>query len=427
MTSGIAIGVISQVLALCGLVSIRMFLPVFLYFLAMRLTLVWPDYAPELVRQMAEHTPAWQTSTVFLTVFGILSVLELAAVRNPDIKTFLVEDFDRYAKPAISILLTCGVMTTAQALETRKLIDGTVMVQTASFGGFTVAMMIVAGCVTGFCCRVRSGVLEQIHAIDPEDDLRLQSLSNYLGEIVLAVIFLAMVFLPLLALVLTGIGVLTGLLFQRLFAWYERKHSHSCAACAAAGRGTVISDCALICPECGAEQPDVRRVGWFGFSGSSPLDGMSLERHAFRLLAAHRCRWCASPLDRSDVCSRCGRKQWTDELLAFYLLQTDLRSGLLLLLALGTFAFPVGGLVLALVLFRPLAVRPLSVHLSAGSRFLTGLAIMFLKLLILTPLALLSMVPVVGLLALLPFAGRYLFVRAKFLRAIGPHVTQESV
>ena len=172
MTPGIAIGVISQVLALCGLVSIRMFLPVFLYFLTMRLTLAWPDHMPELIRQMAEHTPAWQVSSVFLTVFGILSVLELAAVRNPDIKTFLVEDFDRYAKPILSILLTCGVVTTAEALETKKLIDGVTMVQTASFGGFTVMMMIVAGCVTGFCCRVRSAVLEQIHAIDPEDDLR---------------------------------------------------------------------------------------------------------------------------------------------------------------------------------------------------------------------------------------------------------------
>ena len=95
MTPGVAVGVISQVLALCGLVSIRMFLPVFLYFLAMRLALVWPDCMPELVRQMAEHTPAWQTSTAFLTVFGVLAALELAAVRNPNIKTFLVEDFDR--------------------------------------------------------------------------------------------------------------------------------------------------------------------------------------------------------------------------------------------------------------------------------------------------------------------------------------------
>jgi len=422
MTPAVAIGVISQVLALCGLVSIRMFLPVFLYYLTMKLALVWPDHMPELVRQMAEHTPEWQVSPVFLTVLGVLAAVELAAVRNPDVKTFLVEDFDRYAKPIVSILLTFGVMTTAQALETQQILNGTAMVQAASFGGLAVAMAIVAGCVTGFCCRIRSAVLEQIHAIDPEDDLRLQSLCNYLGEISMAVVFPALVFLPLLALVLTGLGVLAGVLFRRLCAWHERKHSHACPSCSDAGLMTAVSDCALICPACGADQPDVRRVGWFGFSGSLPLHGMPPERHAFRLLAAHRCRWCASPLDRSNRCSRCGREQWTDGLLSYYLLQTDLRSGLLLLLALGTFAFPVGGLVLALVLFRPLAVRPLAVHLSAGNRFLTGLAMMFLKLLILVPLVMLSMVPVVGLLALLPFAGRYLLVRAKFCRTVEPYL-----
>ena len=105
------------------------------------------------------------------------------------------------------------------------------------------------------------------------------------------------------------------------------------------------------------------------------------------------------------------------------MLQTDLRSGLLLLLALGSFAAPVGGLLLVLVFFRPLAVHPLAVHLSAGGRFLIGLVIMFLKLLILVPLVFLSMIPGVGLLALLPFAGRYLFVRAKFCRTIERELT----
>lgn len=425
MTAGVAIGIISQLLALCGLVSIRMFLPVFLYFLVMRLALSWPDYVPELIRRMAEHTPAWQTSTGFLTVFGVLAVVELAAVRNPDIKEFLVEDFDRYAKPVIAILLSLGVATTAQTLEVKKLLDTTAQVQFAAFGGFALAMMVMAGFVTGFCCRIRSAVLEQIQVIDPEDDLRLQSLSNWLGEIALFAIFLSLVFLPLLALALTGAGMLAGVLFQRLWAWYERRHSHPCTACAAAGRETAVSDCALICPECGTDQPDVRRVGWFGFSGSSPLDGMPPERHAFRLLAAHRCRWCASPLDRSGICPRCGRAQWTDGLRDYYVMQTDVRICLLLLLALLFFLFPLsglGGLALVLILFRPLAVRPLATHVGAGGRFLAGLVMMFLKLLLLVPLVLLSTIPWVGLLVLLPFAGRYLFVRAKFLRATAPRI-----
>ena len=420
MTPAVTIGVISQILALCGIVSIRMFLPIFLYFLTMRLALVWPDYAPELIRQMAAHTPAWQVSYAFLTVFGLLAAAELAAVRNPDVKAFLDEDFDRYAKPIISILMACGVATTAQTLEVQELIDGATEVHTAAFGGFTLAMMIVAGCVTGFCCRVRSAVLEKIHAIDPENDLGLQRISNYLGEVALLIIFLALIFLPLLALILTGLGVLAGMFFQRLWVWYERHHSHLCAACAAAGKKTTVSDCALICPECGAEQPDVRRVALFGFSGRRPLAGLSPDRHAFRLLAAHRCRWCASPLDHSHRCRRCGRGQWTADLIRFYVKQTDLRGGVLLLVGLLSFAFPLGGLLLVLFLFRPLVVRPLSVHLGAGTRFLVAFLVMLLKVLLLLPILLLAMVPGAGLLVLVPFVGRYLYVRQQFMKRTVP-------
>ena len=419
----LVIGVINQVLTLSGLASIRLFLPFFLYFLTMRLTLAYPDCTciPELIRQLAEHTPAWQVSPVFLSILGLLVAAELVAMRNPDVKQFLVEDFDKYAKPFLSMLLIIGVVTPAQEQEVKELINSAEEIRTASFDWFTIAMMLLAGGMTGFCCRIRSAVLENIHAIDPEDDLGLQTLSNYLGEIALLTIFLMLVFLPALALVLTGIGLLTGVCFQRLLEWYERKHSHPCSACAAAGRNTAVSDCALICPECGTEQPDVRRVGWFGFSGSRPLAGMSPERHAFRLLASHRCRWCASPLDRSHTCPRCGREQWTDELLTSYVRRTDLRCGLLLLIAMGSFVFPAAGLLLVLILFRPLAVRPLAVHLSAGGRFLTGLVMMYLKLTILVLMVILSMIPGMGLLALLallalllPFAGRYLYVRAKF-------------
>jgi hypothetical protein len=414
MTPSVAIGVISQVLALCGVVSIRMFLPVFLYFFFMRLAPHWPAFLPELpeiVRQMAEHTPAWQTSSAFLTVLGILAALELAAMRNPDIKEFLQDDFDRYAKTALSILLACGVMNTAQALEVRKLVDGAAMVQTASIGGFGGIMALAGGSVTWYCCRVRSRVLEIVQSIDPDDNLRLQSLSNYLGEIMLVTILFVVVILPPLALVLTVIGMLIGVFLKQIWARYERRHSHSCAACADAGRETAVSDCATICPECGAEQPDVRRVGWFGFSGSAPLADMPPEQHAFRLLAAHRCRWCASPLDRDHACPRCGRDQWTDELQDFYVRQTDIRSGLLMSLTI----IPFVGTLLALIFFRPLAVRPLAVHLSVGGRFATSLMMTFLKLLLLIPLIILSAVPLLGLLVLVP---RYLIVRKKFLHAL---------
>lgn len=75
MTHDLAIiGAIGQILALCGLISIRMFTPAFLYFFMMRLALTHPDsmLASKMLRQFAEHA-SWQISPTFLTILGVLS------------------------------------------------------------------------------------------------------------------------------------------------------------------------------------------------------------------------------------------------------------------------------------------------------------------------------------------------------------------
>ena len=90
----------------------------------------------------------------------------------------------------------------------------------------------------------------------------------------------------------------------------------------------------------------------------------------------------------------------------------------MVLLALLGFALPFIALMLFLIFFRPLVLSPLAVHLSMGARFVSKLLMMFLKLLFLIPMLFLSMVPGVGLLVLLPFIVRYLYVRKKFLAAV---------
>jgi hypothetical protein len=145
-----------------------------------------------------------------------------------------------------------------------------------------------------------------------------------------------------------------------------------------------------------------------------------MEKHSTRLLSAHRCRWCAEPLDAGGCsCRVCGRKQWDDEeFVSYYLRQTDTRGLILLGISLLSFLYPVVGCTLVMIFFKPLVLRPLAVHLSRASRFWYSFLTLLFKLLAAVLLILLALVPGIGLIFLLPFFLRYLLVRKKFCRII---------
>ena len=245
MSPVIIIAAISQILTMSGIVSIRMFLPVFLYCLIMRLALAFPQYVPDLIIRFAEKTPSWQLSWPFLTVFGILAVAELAAVRNAEIKRFLVHDFDRYAKPIMSILIAIGIVTNVQSMGTQELLNGAAASVQADFFSFatvtTVVAALVSWSITEICCRIRAAILEKLDMIAPDNTLYMQSITNGTGELILIGGFLLMIFLPILSLILVLIGFALGILFKQIWKWFEARHTHRCAAC----RDSLRNDGAL--------------------------------------------------------------------------------------------------------------------------------------------------------------------------------------
>ena len=138
MTAVFWIGQLSQLFALCGLISIRIFLPAFLYFFALRLAQIYPDFFPELILEAAQKTPSWQLSTLFLSILGVLGVLEIAAMRSAELKTFLAEDFDRFFKPVMAMLLAAGVLSAAQNDQVQTLL------QQSSAGGLIWVSVVLA-------------------------------------------------------------------------------------------------------------------------------------------------------------------------------------------------------------------------------------------------------------------------------------------
>lgn len=423
---------ISELLAMCGLISVRMFLPCFLFLSAMRFWPKWEAGCPERVLEMAKHVPAWQTSNTFLTLLAILSVVEIIANRPPAVKRFLVEDFDRYAKPLAAILFALGVFPSP--IFGLFCGGGVPAVNQASLS--TIVFALIVGGVTGGFCRFRAMVLDTLLSLDSENNFGLQTLVNLLEEFsVVAFFFLSLIWWGLAPVVAGGIMLLEtclGRMGKEMQGRHERFRSHACPECAAAGRETIVSNCALICPVCGAEQPDVRRVSCFGFAGGRPLGKLSIEDHGVRLLRANRCRWCASPLNKEHYCPACLRPQWADPMPERYLRCTDryakILTGLAVVLVLLSLVpgFPGSFLqIVPLLLLRWLAIQPLYIHMGVGTRIFAAFLVLYLKVVIFVPLLLLTLIlsffpngsilaPLVGLLILIPLGTRYFHARRGF-------------
>lgn len=415
MSHGFFIVTIAQVLTLCGIVSIRMFLPTFLYYLSLRLALAFPDFAPSLIENMASKVPDWQISNVFLGITGVLAALELIAVRIPELKQFLTQDIDRYAKPLVSVFLAFSLMNSAQADGVNELLQQSPQIHEAGFNVLALVVGLIAGGYTYLMSQVRDSILSVTYTIDPDGSLGLQKLANYAEEILLLLIMFILVVIPVLALFICLFGLILRVICKTIAARLNKKHSHLCPHCLNQKVETLVSNCAINCQVCGGVQPYINCIGWFGFCSKKPLGYKSLTTHGVELLSVKRCRWCAQPLKKSTVCDCCGKLQWDDQvLLRQYLKRTDIRCFILVGIALLSFLFPIVGCVLVLILFRPLVLRPLTIHLNTANRLWTSFLWTWLKLLFAIILILLATVPMIGVLFIVPFIIQYLVIRKKF-------------
>lgn len=415
----VMIGLIGQVLALAGASSIRAFLPAFIYFAGVRAAIEIPtEYVPGFLYRIAGNTPAWQTSWWFLTLLGTLSVLEMAAMRVPDIKKFMSDDLDKYTKPLFSGLLAAGVVSAADSALFNQVISP---VKEASFS-IGVSGMIVLGAVavTALHCKIRSAVLEIVYSIDPDNDLYLQTICNYLGEFSLLGLLLIAFVVPQLALVLAVVNFLLALWFKRMVKQSEELNSHDCPECAGKGATVRVMNSAVICPECASEQPKVCRVSFLGLPTSSPLRGKKLIAHQFDLLMHRRCRWCSSKIDNMFSCKKCGREQWDKDFFKYFCLRTDLRIFLLLFFA-GIFAVIVPLPVLSLILVA-WASNNMAGLMNVGNKLKARFIFSLLKIFAWLFILLFAMIPGIGLIVLIPYLIRCFYVRNRVRKSIREHL-----
>ena len=251
---------IAGLLSFCGISSMRMFAPTFLFGLICR---VLPAYSwcPEEVSKLAESCPHFLTGNFGLFVFGVLGVLEVVANWEDSVKEFLSEtNIETYAKPLFAALASYSICTPEQMQVLSAAVEGVpdAMSIACDPAAANVATSVVSSVVSSmdvhavsnavgvavqgvhetaasatgstfaaimsslFCgggtfglCKIRASIIAAVRELDPDNNLHLNTLLTLAEEgSWLAILPILLVF-PVVALMLMMIFALFGWLLSR--------------------------------------------------------------------------------------------------------------------------------------------------------------------------------------------------------------------
>ena len=272
-----AISSIAGLLSLCGIASVRMFAPTFLFGLICR---VLPTYSwcPEAISELAANCPPFLTGNFGLCVFGVLGMLEVIANWEDSIRELISEsNIETYAKPLFAALASYSICTPEQMQVLSAAVDGVsgampVLCDPAAAEGVTNAVVsaasaavtagldvnVVTNAVSAvaqdgaveassasgmsfsaifsalFCgggtfglCKVRAGIVAAVRELDPENSLHLNTLLTLFEEGSWLAILPVVMVLPILALVLMVVLAIFGWLLSRpLKAIAEKRRAY---------------------------------------------------------------------------------------------------------------------------------------------------------------------------------------------------------
>jgi len=387
-----------QGLGSVGVFASRAFLPAFATALLLRLG----PHVPELARfgmlPRVQGVPTWFTSDLALVVLGLLAALELAAERSPEAKGFL-DEIHRYLKAGMAALTYLGVLSTTERAAVGPLL------QHAGLLDFVPPMAVAGG--TLLVARTRDVIFGPLSAADEDDDLGLQKLLRWAGDLWAALGPVALIVLPLLTIAGFGVAVVLLVAIERRVVARGDRLLVACGHC-----GQPIHPSALDCPACRTPVEEPRGVGLLGQPKETPANRATLPEE---LVAVKRCPSCATRFDRRAVkqtCRVCGFPLMDDPGQAQgYLAAIDRRVPLACLVGGVLGLVPVLGLIPGVIFTRLLIIAPFRRYLPAGQRLFVRwgvrLVIAILVGLQWVPVAGALTVPAIGLISYAVYRSAY--------------------
>ncbi len=341
-----------------GMFNSRAFLPAFVTAVSLRYGSSFPIIGNLDLLQATGAEPTWFTHNGTIAALALLALVEASADKMPEAKQVL-QGIDKYSKTVLAGLTYMGVVNAVDV----QFIDDTLAYAHANAGIFDAlpAMLVAAG--TFLTTSLRNGVHEIIATADEDDDLGLQNLISWAGDLWAGCGILLLLAFPILMLLVTGgaIGLLW--LIKKYFLYREKKSKAECASC-----GEPIYRHALACPKCSTKVDKPSKVGIFGQSKKQPAG--NLEVQPYRLAAKKRCPVCATRLTGRTVkqtCQACGHPFMEDQEFAEKYASRITRRlpGVLVITALLSL-IPVLGLVPGIIYYRLRLVAPFRQYIPRG-------------------------------------------------------------
>lgn len=377
-----------------GIFSSRAFLPAFVTALLLRFGPDIPLIASTGLMEQIRGEPNWFTHDATLLVLGFLSVMEIAATKNPEAREAL-RGIHRYLKTGMSVLTYIGVLSAADIGFVENI------VQRAGFGEYAFAAALGAGVF--LLGGARDALAADAAAVDEGDELGVQGLTSWAEDLWSVAGLVLLVLYPVAMLIVIGIVAGAIVLLRRRAERREAKSKIACSNCHA-----PIYPSAMACPRCGTEVEAPRAVGWLGRSKVEPARDLSI--HPLRLVEKKRCPRCATRFERRGVpqtCQACGHQLMADPVFRRdYIHYIDRRLPGVCIVTFLLGLIPILGLVLGVIYYRLALVAPFHRYIPLGRGFLLRWSVRML----LVVLVLMQLVPLVGglavpLMALISYAA----------------------
>ena len=339
-----------------GLFSSRAFLTAFATALLLRLGPDVPILQNADFLQAVGDAPTWFTKDSTLLILGLLSAIEVFADKSPEARA-LLQEVDRYIKPAMAGLTYAGMITATDVQFVEKAIGQT------GFVDYLLMFVIVPGVY--LLSTARAEVLAFFSDADEDDDIGVQGLISWAEDIGVVGGLLFLILFPVVMLVL--LGMISGLLLlaRKRAEAKEEKAKVACPNCS-----QMIYPCAIACSACGTQVSSPTAIGVLGQSKQTPAP--DLKSHPYRLTEKKRCPVCATRLTERAAhqdCPVCGHKLFADPNFANdYLANVGKRLPLVLGVSFLLSLVPVVGLIPGVIYYRMAIVAPFRRYIPLSKR-----------------------------------------------------------